>query len=309
MNEIVKLEMLMKNKKSVIVTGASGFIGYHLVNALLEQDIFVYAIIRPNSKNKERLYQFSNIKIIELAMQDIVYLVDLIQNHCDCFYHIAWEGERNNFQMQNKNITYTLDALETAIKIGCRRFICSGSQAEYGLQDQLITEEVLPKPNTAYGSAKLSACYLSRFRAMQAGIEWIWTRIFSAYGKYDNPNALIPYLIRYLKKGETPNLTKGLQNWDYVYAADVANALIAVSEQGTNGEIYNIASGDVHPLRYFIEQVRDIVAPQQEIIYGEQVNRVVSLKPAIQKMQRDTNWQPQFKFFDGISDIMKDRNF
>lgn len=299
----------MKNKKSVILTGATGFIGYHLVKELIKQDIFVYAIIRPNSKNKKRLYQFSNIKIIEMAMQDITCLAGVIQDHCDYFYHIAWEGERNDFQIQNKNITYTLDALEIAAKIGCRRFICSGSQAEYGFQDQLITEETLPSPNTAYGSAKLSACYLSRFRAIQVGIEWIWTRIFSAYGKYDNPHALIPYLLRTLQANEIPQVSQATWNWDYLYVKDAVCALTVIAKYGKTNEIYNIASGDIHPLKFFIEQLRNYIAPSQAICYQKNTQGIVSLQPSIKKLQNQIDWQPKFKFLDGISDIINSGKF
>lgn len=73
--------------------------------------------------------------------------------------------------IQYGNIVHTLSALEAAARLGCHRFICTGSQAEYGRQTQLITEATCPHPGDAYGAAKLAACALSRVRAAELGIE------------------------------------------------------------------------------------------------------------------------------------------
>lgn len=291
--------------KRVIVTGASGFIGYHLVNELQKNNIFVYAIVRPNSKNKVRLDNFKNIEIIELAMQDIRQLTEFIQEKCDMFYHLACEGGRDDFFAQNRNIGYTLDSLEVAKKVGCKRFIATGSQAEYGLCNGLITEETLPTPNTAYGAAKLAANYLSKIRAEQIEMEWIWVRIFSIYGQYDNPNCLIPYLIRSLKNGEMPELTKGMQNWDYLNVSDAAQILMLLGDKGYSGEIYHLASGDVHPLKYFMEKIKEKIVSKKELAYGSQSRMIVSLQPSIKKLQRHTGWNYKNNFSEKIDDIIK----
>ena len=291
--------------KNAIVTGASGFLGYHLVSALQKDNVFVYAVVRPKSKTKERLAHFKNIKILEIDMNNIAEIEQIALNNCECFYHLAWEGGRNDFFAQNKNIGYTLAALEVAKNKGCKRFICTGSQAEYGLCNEVITEEILPKPNTAYGSAKLATCYLTKIRAEQLGMEWVWARVFSIYGKYDGVDCLIPYLIRSLMNEETSNLTECLQDWDYLYAPDAANALISLGEKGHSGEIYNLASGDVHPLRFFVEEIRKKIVPHKELVFGKENRMIVSLCPAIKKLQEHTGWKLQTSFGDGIDDIIE----
>ncbi|WP_199884010.1 NAD-dependent epimerase/dehydratase family protein [Anaerosinus massiliensis] len=293
--------------KSVIVTGASGFLGYHLVSALQKDNVFVYAVVRPKSKTKERLANFKNIKILEIDMNNITEIEQRHLNDCECFYHLAWEGGRNDFFAQNKNIEYTLAALEIAKNIGCKRFICTGSQAEYGLCNEIITEEILPKPNTAYGSAKLATCHLTKIRAEQVGIEWVWVRVFSIYGKYDGVDCLIPYLIHSLENEETPKLTECLQNWDYLYAPDAANALISLRQKGHSGEIYNLASGDVHPLRFFVEEIYKNFVSHKEAFFGKENRMIVSLRPSIKKIQGHTGWKPQTSFLDGIGDMIEKR--
>ena len=290
--------------ENVIVTGASGFLGYHLVLALQKLNVFVYAIVRPNSKTKNRLVHFKNIEIIEMDMNHIMDLDKMSLKNCDCFYHLAWDGGRNDFFAQKKNIDCTLAALEVAKKKHCKTFICTGSQAEYGLYDAVITEDTLPHPNTAYGSAKLSACYLTKIRAEQIGIEWIWARVFSLYGKYDGENCLIPYLIRSLKNGDSPKLTDCRQNWDYLYALDAAEALLCLSERGQTGEIYNVASGDVYPLRFFVEKISKKLT-MREMVFGAENRMIVSLNPSIKKLQKHTGWQCRTAFSTGIDEILQ----
>ena len=293
--------------KTAIVTGATGFIGYHLTKKLSALDIFVYAIIRPNSKNKHRLQNLANIKIIELDMVDIKKLSTIITGKFDCFFHIAWDGERNDFIKQYQNVDYTIQALESAKKLGCKRFICTGSQAEYGLSENLVTEETIPKPNTAYGAAKVAACYLSKYRAEQCAIEWTWTRIFSVYGEYDNPKALIPYVVDSFKDNKVVNLTACKQKWNYLYIEDAVNALVLLMEQGKAGEIYNIAGYETKVLKEFVEEVKNIIKSNSIINYSTDNRMVVSLNPCIKKIMTDTSWKIKFKFSEGINEIIRDK--
>ena len=293
--------------KTAIVTGATGFIGYHLTKKLSALDIFVYAIIRPNSKNKQRLQNLANIKIIELDMVDIKKLSTIITGKFDCFFHIAWDGERNDFIKQYQNVDYTMQALESAKELGCKRFICTGSQAEYGLSENLVTEETIPKPNTAYGAAKVAACYLSKYRAEQFAVEWIWTRIFSVYGKYDNPKALIPYVVDSFKDNKGVNLTACQQKWNYLYIEDAVNALVLLMEQGKAGEIYNIAGHETKVLKEFVEDIKNIIKSNSIINYSTDNRMVVSLNPCIKKIMTDTSWKIKFKFSEGINEIIRDK--
>lgn len=288
--------------KTVIVTGAAGFMGINLVEALLKKNYFVYAILRPGSAHNRRLTEGKQLKKISIEMEHYDKLTDYIAEKCEAFFHLAWQGERDDFDVQKQNIDYAIMALEAAKGLSCKRFLCTGSQAEYGIQHQLITEETLPDPYTAYGAAKLAACYLTKRRAEQLGIDWLWGRIFSVYGKYEPQGRLIPDLVMALRQRKTFNLTSATQNWDYLYSEDAAEALIALVEQGRSGEIYNVANGDYHPLRYFTEQLHEQIAPKTVVQYGQKIskNEIVSLQPSVKKIFDDTGWEPKTSFMDGI---------
>ena len=288
--------------KNYIVTGAAGFLGCNLTERLMQEDnVHIYAVVRPDSPHNVRFMPSERLTIVPADLSEYARLDELIDETCDVFFHLAWQGGRYDFAAQYGNIADTLGALEAAARLGCKRFICTGSQAEYGRQTALITEETCPHPACAYGAAKLAACVLSQRRAAGLGIAWIWGRVFSLYGRYEQEGRMLPALVNSLRSEQPFALSSsGAQNWDYLYAADAADALLALAERGRAGEIYNIAHGGYRPLRDYIEEARAVIAPQCDVTYGAADADVFSLQPSVEKICRDTGWQPMTDFVDGL---------
>ena len=287
--------------KKCIVTGAAGFTGCNLVERLLAAGYFVYCVVRENSAHNKRLENLANVQLVYADLAEYKNLYQQIQEPCEVFFHLAWQGGRYDFAAQYQNVEDTLGALEAAKKIGCKRFVCTGSQAEYGPHQDLITEETCPHPIDAYGSAKLAACILTRQRAMDLGIEWIWGRIFSLYGKYEAETRMLPALVKSLRENKDFQMaTDGRQNWDYLYVSDGAEALIALMEKGKTGEIYNIAHGNYRMMREFVGLVEKIVGNTACVVYDETKVSLYSLQPSSEKLKRDTGWLPQVEFCSGL---------
>lgn len=281
--------------KSVIVTGAAGFLGINLINELLNYDVFIYAVVRPQSEHNKRLIENASLRIIELDLAHIFELERIIDRDIDVFFHLAWQGERSDFYVQKANIDMTISTVEVAHKLGCRRYVATGSQAEYGVQNDIICENTLPRPIDDYGAAKLAACILSQQRANVLGIEWIWGRVFSLFGKYEPSGRLLPDLVCALCRNEHFYLSSAKQNWDYLDAREGAKALIALADLGRNGEIYNIASGNYHPLRFFIDEIGDEMGKKEYIHYGNDI-KGYNLQPSVKKIECDTGWKSQIDF-------------
>ena len=288
--------------KNYIVTGAAGFLGCNLTERLVQEEhAHIYAVVRPNSPHNARLTPSERLTIVPADLSEYAHLDEMIEEACDVFFHLAWQGGRYDFAAQYGNIADTIGALEAVARLGCHRFICTGSQAEYGRQPALITEETCPHPVCAYGAAKLAACALSRVRAAELGIEWLWGRVFSLYGKYEQEGRMLPALVNSLRLEQAFALSSpGAQNRDYLYAADAADALLALAKRGRAGEIYNIANGGYRPLRDYIEEARAVLAPQCDVAYGAADAGVFSLQPSVEKIQRDTGWMPVTDFVDGL---------
>lgn len=292
-----------------IVTGAAGFAGCNLVEELLREGVEVWAVVRPDSPHNERLQAASSrLHLVEMDLNQ-EKLADaffaalekerLMRKGAIC-YHLAWGGGRHDFSVQRRCISMTLAILEAAVRLGCRRFVCTGSQAEYGPQTELITEETMPRPVDAYGAAKLAACVLTRERAAELGVEWVWGRIFSLYGKYEPAGRMLPDLVRTLAAGGTFRLSAATQNWDYLYSVDGAKAIAALGARGKAGEIYNIANGDYHPLRMFTDKIGEELLPQGTLFYDKKVHPPFSLQPSVRKIYQDTGWMAETSFLDGV---------
>lgn len=241
--------------KRAVLTGATGFVGFALLNELIKNDYFVYVLCREGSKRQKRLEGLKNIGVIEA---DISAVYELPQAAgADIFLHLAWEGGRDDFDAQTKNIGMTINCMRLAKRLNIPRFLCTGSQAEYGETTKLITEEKAENPATSYGAAKVATYYLARDFAKQAGISLVWARLFSVYGLHDNDNSLIPNVLRSLRDTGTARLnTDGTQIWNYLHEEDAARALRLLEESGAEG-VFNVASRKSMPLRDYMEEISD----------------------------------------------------
>jgi nucleoside-diphosphate-sugar epimerase len=293
--------------KTAILTGGTGFLGYWLLEELVKNDIFVYVLVRKNSKRRERLNVFFGIEIIELDMDKISDLPQYVKT-ADVFYHLAWEGDRNDFSSQMNNITWTVNAMEVAHKLGIKQFIMTGSQAEYGICSQQVYENSPVNPNTAYGACKLACYEILKTLSKQIVLPLTWVRIFSVYGEGDNSNTLISYLFKCFKKNETPKLTKSDQLWDFLYAEDAVVALYLLGEKGKYG-LYNLAFGESRPLKEFVIEARNLINPDSKLDFdSNMVYNIVELRANVDKIKNEIDWKPVVSFKDGILKMRGDYN-
>lgn len=283
--------------KTAIVTGATGFLGGALVTELTKKGIYVYALCRKNSQRLLRMEGLDNVHIIEVDLNDLTHINGFSS---DVFYHVAWEGPRNDFNKQYKNIAQALHCVSLAAKLGCKRFIGLGSQAEYGSINGIITEESPLKPITAYGSCKVAAYYLTTDLANRLGIEHIWARVFSVYGPHDNPNSLIPQLIAALQNNSVFSLVSdGMHIWNYLHEEDAARVLRLLGEREGISGVYNVASRESKPLREYVEIVRECVNKDAVVRYGSEKSEV-KLKVDTGKLLASVGEFERTKFYGEI---------
>lgn len=293
--------------KKIIITGATGMIGIALIKLLLSKNFEVVAIVRNKSSNYKFLPNDDRLKIIECDLENIENL-KIEDKNFDIMYHMAWEGtrgkDRDNVYMQNKNIKYTLDAIKLAKKINCKCFVGTGSQAEYGRVEGLISANTPIHPETAYGSAKYCAGNLSRILANQYDIKHIWCRILSIYGPNDNENSMIMTSIReMMNNNKSPEYTKAEQKWDYLYVDDLAKALYLIGEKGKNNSIYPIGNGKQEYLYKYIEEIRNQINKNIKLKLGYKEyaqNQVMNLCADIRNLTEDTGFKPEINFKEGI---------
>ena len=293
--------------KSAMITGATGAIGLALIDKLLAEGVKVNVLLREDSPRAAALPQHERLTVTWCSLKELRSLMPRQGEKADVFYHLGWQGTtgdaRNDLFLQEENIRYTMDAAAAAKRFGCRLFIGAGSQAEYGRSNEALRPDSPTSPETGYGSAKLIAGQLSRILCEELGIGHIWCRILSVYGPGNSRASMLISVADSLRKGERPALTEGVQIWDYLYAADAAEALFLLAEKGVSGKTYVLGSGQARPLKEFIEELRDEAAPGAELGFGEipySPKQVMYLQADISELTRDTGWQPKTSFREGV---------
>ena len=294
----------------IAVTGPTGSIGSELVEELIGRGHEVIAIIRPGSDRIGNIPESDSVLVIECDISDYGSLSG--RETCDLFYHLAWAGtsvsSRGDARTQSRNIQYALDAVSLAKDWGAKKFVGAGSQAEYGPSDVPLSPSTPIRPVSAYGAAKYAAGRLCAKYCVENEIGFNWARILSTYGKNDAENTLIMYLIRTLKEGKIPKLTRCEQRWDYIYSRDCARALLAIGMDGIDGKTYCVGSGTERPLRDYVEDIRSIVNPEVPVEYGAidyYPDQPMMLCADISELTSDTGFVPKTSFTDGIKEIVR----
>ncbi len=299
--------------KRVVITGGSGPVGLALIRKLLKENKEVLLLQRETSDRAKYLPDDERICVQYCSLENLKYYrPEKLDKKYDVFFHLGWTNTkrdgRNDFQKQKDNISYSLEAVRVAQELGCHTFIGAGSQAEYGRCSEILTDETVCKPETAYGIIKHAACYATRSLCDKYGIRHIWPRILSAYGIYDNENSMLISNILRALKNQTLEFTKGEQIWDFIYLDDVANALYLMALYGVNHAIYPVASGAARPLKEYIDilckKLKVMDSSKIKIIpYGQ--GQVMHLEADISKLKKDTGWLPKVSFEDGIEQVIQ----
>lgn len=297
--------------QTIAITGATSGIGVSLTEVCLEKGYRVIALVRKDSEHIGRLPKSGNLRLVDMGLEDLRRNVS-IDEKCDVFFHLAWLGTdksgREAPYVQQANIKYTLDALYLAKSLQCRKFIATGSQAEYGPHtNAMLAPTDMAAPNTAYGISKYAAGQLGAELAKQLGIDFFWVRVFSVYGRYDRAETMLRSTVDRMKKGEKCAFTEGTQIWDYLYCDDAAKALLRIGEKARGNKIYCLGSGQERQLKEYIIEIRNIIVPQLTLKFGE-----IPFKPGeetgicadISSLQRDTGWRPETSFASGMRKLV-----
>lgn len=293
----------------VLLTGATGFVGAHVLQRLVAAELPVAIVVRAQS-DRWRI-QHLRTKVVEIV-GDVRYpdqMADAIMAFApDTAIHLAWSGVgnryRNDFSQIDDNLYGSLALLRLVHAAGCRTWIALGSQAEYGPLNARIDELAPTQPTTLYGTAKLCASMLSERLCEQFAMRFAWLRLFSSYGPMDDPNWMIPYLTLRLLRGERPDLTEGIQRWDYMYVTDVAEAIFRVAITSQASGVFNLGSGEAYTIRSIAERIRDLIDPSLSMAFGAipyRPDQVMHLQADIGRLRQVAGWSPNVALADGLA--------
>jgi len=231
-------------KKKVLITGASGFVGYHLIEEALHNNLDVYVAVRRTS-------QISHLKNLNIQytypdLGDIISLKkELQEKQYDYIIHAAAvtrARSQDEYNDINAEYTYNLAAAAKTADINLKGFVFISSLAAIGPLKNLngvITEETIPEPITAYGKSKLLA--EEKLKSI-GGLHYTILRPTAVYGPRDTG---IYVFFKQLKKGIEPYIGKTTQKLSFIYVKDLARIALK-SMYICNRQTYNIADGNFY---------------------------------------------------------------
>lgn len=294
--------MMMEN---VIVTGANGFIGKTLVNALLEKGYHVVAL---DIRFDDVLEDDERVTCVSVMNKEVATLADEIPHQeYRCFFHLAWAGTsgpaRADYAVQLNNVKLACDYIKLCGEIGCKRVVYASSINEMETYEYLQSDDIEPAGGYIYGTGKLAAHLMGETVAEINGIEFIPVIITNIYGVGEKSARMIYTSINKLVHKEHCSFTAGYQTYDFIYITDAINSIIAVAEKGKAFNRYYIGSGEPKPLREFLLEMRDIVDPEAELGLGDIPFKGVDISYDqfdLKKVELDTGYRNEVPFAEGI---------
>lgn len=292
---------------SAIVTGANGFVGSALLRELSDHDVSVIAVIKDNREDITSIENLPGVQIIYCEMDNLYALPLMISKTPDVFYHLAWAGStgpvRGDYDLQLKNIHWTLDAVNAAKSIGCHKFVGIGTLAEFDVNAYTPLEGSTPNAVSCYGAAKIAAHYMSKAECNRLGIDHVWARLTNIYGIGNYTSNFVNFAAKIMLTGQPANFTTGEQMYDFAYIDDIAQGLYCLGENGKKNVAYYVGSTKPAKLKEFIRIIRDEIDPTISLHLGAVPFHGVAHPENVfdcSRLVEDTGYQPRILFRDGI---------
>ncbi|PIP86862.1 NAD-dependent dehydratase [Candidatus Campbellbacteria bacterium CG22_combo_CG10-13_8_21_14_all_36_13] len=314
--------MELKGQK-VLVTGADGFIGSHLVERLLEKGAIVRAFVFYNSFNswgwldtfpKEIL---EKIEIVAGDVRDQRFVDDAVKG-CDFIFHLAalisipfsYDAPDSFFDTNTKG---TLNILQSARREGVKRILITSTSEVYGTAKYVPMDELHPlQAQSPYSASKISADHIGESFFRSFGVPVVIVRPFNTFGPRQSTRAVIPTIITQILSGvDTMKLGRTDTIRDFNYVKDTVDAYCAIAEKdSTTGEEINIATGIGITIGDTVKKIIEITGSKinvetDDVRLRPDSSEVERLIGSADKLKELTGWTPTFGFEKGIEETIK----
>ena len=311
-------EKIGKIEGPIFIFGGSGFIGANLFAEILKYRKDCYAISH-NIRNAWRLKLLNTLKE-NILYCDITYkrsVGKLFEKYRPktIFNLSAYGGyskQQDTSLIFQTNLIGTLNILESCRDI--KMFINAGSSSEYGENCTQPSVEGPFEPNSFYSVSKLSTSYLIDYYAKYKKIPCVNLRLYSIYGRWEEPDRLFPKLIENARKAKYPQLVNPEISRDFVHIDDCLNAFFCAAnnvDEKNYGKSVNIASGirtTIKELTGYIAEIFNISEPAK---FGSMQNRNWDLSDwygEVESAKQILNWEVKISLKQGIKDTMNWQN-
>lgn len=250
------VEVPMSGKR-VLVTGATGFVGSHLVGALLARGHSVRAVARNLPDPTPHISWLPDVDFVQADLHSHALDIDRLTEGMDSLVHLAWPGLPNYRELfhYETNLMADYRFVKAAVERGISQVMVTGTCFEYGMRNGLLNEEMVAEPNNPYGLAKNALrLFLQALQQVQP-FSLQWVRLFYLHGPGQSPRSLLAALDRAIDEGEQSfNMSPGDQLRDFLTIETAASYLVRLLESDAFSGIVNCASGEPVSVRSLVER-------------------------------------------------------
>ena len=289
------------NKKKILITGGTGFIGYHLAKKAIQKKFIVTSI---STKPAKKIRYLKKVKYIICDITKKKLLEKKIKKNYDYVVNLGgYVNHQDKKKTFNSHYYGCKNLAEIFLKKNLTSFIQMGSSVEYGRLKSPQKENQRCKPLSIYGRAKLAATkYLVQLNKKN-NFPSIVIRLYLAYGPKQDVNRFLPIIIDGCIKDKKFACSEGSQFRDFVHVDDVVNFIIlSLNNKRARGQIFNIGSGKPKKIKNIIKYVKKISnggKPQ----FGKiklRKDEILKIYPSIKKAKKIVKWTPKISFNKGI---------
>lgn len=290
-------------RKRVLVTGATGFIGHHTLQPLLARGFEVHAVTSKTPPSQAA----GNVHWHQADLLDRTTIEPLMEHvQPSHLIHMAWmvvPGQSYTSLDNYRWLQSTLDLAEQFHRFGGRRIAVAGSSYEYDQRYGVCSELRTPiQPDTVYGICKQALQEVLAAYCRSTGMTMVWPRIFFVYGPNEHPNRLVSSVIRSLLSGEPARCSHGRQLRDYLHVQDVADGIVTLLDGEAQGPV-NIGLGAPVALRDIISRIGEMTGRSELIRFGAieaRANEVPLVVADISRISEVSDWKPRIGLDEGL---------
>lgn len=290
--------------KTVLVTGASGFVGRHTLAALAARGCTIHAVSSHGVSLAGAQHHICDL----LDPTAATLLIDELRpSH---LLHLAWFAQPQRYWSSEENLRW----LEASLRIarafrdaGGSRLVVAGTCAEYEWNGAVCSEQTSRvAPATLYGASKHALQVALSKWADEVGLSFGWARLFFLYGPHEHASRLVPSIIRAALDEAPIRCTAGTQVRDFQHVADAAGALTALLDSDVRGPV-NIASGRPVPVKDVVDTIANQFDARHLVEFGAiplGAGEPALLAADVTRLRDEVGWCDRFELAAGLADTI-----
>jgi nucleoside-diphosphate-sugar epimerase len=293
----------------VVVTGATGFLGGHVLKLLHQANATVIAIVDRSRASSRHGASLESVETIWFdSPEQIAAAVRLAQPDFLIHLHAAVTTARTAAAVESTLQTNLMPSLEIMIacsEMSVKRLILMGSGEEFGPVTGPFDDYTIADPPSPYGASKAAVTGYAKMFYNAFRLPVVVLRPSVVYGPCQAPRMLVPQVLHALLEGRQIAVTEGRQTRDFVYVEDVARGIVrTLLAEGIDGHAFNLGSGEVVTVKQCLATIEEITGRTGLIQYGAipyKIGEIFSYEPVIEKTFAALDWRPSVSLREGLT--------